>query len=226
MRRTRLSSSRSDRDVPNEIRLVSEHLKCFSAIFMSADAVAVRLEEGLRAYGQVERVSLTGLASSVAYLLPLKSFPTRYVVLGTEEFAFLLCDMQGSNCHVNAFAISRSTGCRALCLVLQEERREFVLYEHGEKLREVQSSLDGDRWYYREEGAPQPFENPDEYRVKRQRDRLRPAVLRQYFLKYAGFSVPDWSNVRITHSFGLQRSLHELRIPVVQFRTVMDVELS
>src|SRR4030095_14277743 len=98
--------------------------------------------------------------------------------------------MHRENCSVEAYAISRATGCNAIGLFLQENRRELHIFEEGRALREVQSLFDGDRWYYRETGPLQPFEDIAEYTRKKKRDRLQVNTLRGYFETYTGLMMP------------------------------------
>jgi hypothetical protein len=210
---------------PQETQLLSEHLKAFSAVNVDAAVASNCLEMAFRTYGPVTRTSFGTLRDGINYILPVKSLITRLLVLEIHDWSLLISDMRGESCHVDAYAVSRSTGCKALGLVLQDQRRELHVYEEGANVREVQSLCDGDRWYYREQGQLQVFEDPCEYRGKKQRQRLRVEALRNYFKLYTGFEVPDWPHVNFARAIGLQRSTHEVRNPIKEFKTSFDVQI-
>lgn len=199
------------------------HLKGFSAVNLNAENTADALEERLRKYGTVGRSSFSKLSDALNYVVPVKSFTTRFLVLGLSEWSIILCDMRGENCYVDAYAISRVRHCRGIGLFLRDERRELHLFEEGKKVRQVQSLRDGDAWYYREEGALQKFEDPNEYlRIKKQ-DRLSVDATRRYFEAYTTLAVPDWKNLKFANMLGLERNTKDLRVPITEFETIMDI---
>ena len=200
-----------------------EHLNGFSAVNLDAEAATVALQENLRQFGPVRRSSFASFREALDYLIPLKSFTTRYLVLGQAEWSIVLTDMRGENCYVEAYAISRATFRNAMGLFLHQERREFQLFENGQKVREIQSLWDGDRWYYREEGSLQPFEDPQECLRRKKQERLSVQALRRYFQIYTGQIVPDWINSNFTPIFGLERSTKDLRVQLCEFETEQDL---
>lgn len=183
---------------------LKEHMKGFSAVNLSAEAAAVALEENLLRYGQVRSSHFPTFGEAINYLLPLKSFTTRFLMLGHGSWTFLITDMRGENCHVDAYTISRTTLCKAIGLFLQEERRELHVFVRGDNVRQVQSLRDGDRWYYREAGQLQMFEDSSEYLPKKKIDRLGVATLERYFQKNTGFKIPDWKKARFISILGLE----------------------
>jgi hypothetical protein len=219
MPKTRLSRFLNEQMTQQAISIM-DHLKGFSAININADAATTALQEVLLRFGPVSKSRLTIFQDVIEFLMPIKSFTTRYVVIGLGEWSVLLTDMRGENCYVDAFAISRSTRCSAIGLFLQQERRELQVFENGCKVRQVQSLIDGNKWYFREEGVLQPFEDAEECLRKRKQDRLSIVALRQYFLTYTGLTIPDWKNTDFTHIFALTRSTKGLRVPVSVFETV------
>lgn len=199
---------------------VMEHLKGFSAVNLDADAAAAALEETLQQFGPVGQSRLATFQDALEYLLPIKSFTTRYVVMGLGEWSILLTDMRGANCYVEAFAISRARHCKAIGLFLQQKRRELHVFENERKVRQVQSLSDGNRWYFREEGVLQPFEDAEECVRRKKQDRLSAEALRHYFQTYTDLTIPDWKNTSFTHIFGLARCTKGLRVAVSEFETV------
>lgn len=202
---------------------LTEHLKGFSAVNLNADAAAVALQENLRQLGPVRQSHFANLPDALNYLLPIKSFTTRYLVLGLGDWSLILTDMRGANCYVEAYAISRRRLRNAIGVFLQQERREFQLCEDGRKVRQVQSLRDGERWYYREEGPLQAFEEPEECLRKKKQDRLSVDALQHYFQIYTGLNVPNWKNTRFTPIIGLERSTKDLRVQLSEFETVEDL---
>ena len=144
-------------------------------------------------------------------------------MLGIDSWLIILTDMRGANCYVEGYAVSRVTHCKSIGVSLLDERREFHLFEREEKLRQVQSLRDGNRWYFREEGTLQRFEEPAEYRRQRKQDRLSVTTLTRYFEGYTGFKVPDWKHGAFSDLIGLERSIKDAKAPVQTFESVNDI---
>lgn len=202
---------------------LKEQLQGFSAVNVGAESTATALEERLRRFGPVSRSEFPTFRQALDYLLPIKSFTTRFLILGVDSWSIILTDMKGENCYVDAYSVSRTTQCNAIGLSLLQERRELHVFERGKKVRQVQSLRDGDRWYFREEGVLQPFEDPAEYRRKRKGDRLSVSALVGYFESYTGFKIPHWENSGFKNIYGLERSTKDTRAPVLHFMTINDV---
>ena len=202
---------------------LKEQLNAFSAVNAPADLTTIHLETSLKRFGPVTRNTFETFKDALAYLLPIKSFTTRYVILGLDGWSLIVTDMRGAICYVEAYGISRIAGYRAIGVVLNEQRRELHVFEGGKKLRQVQSERDGDRWYFREEGALLTFEDPEEYTRKQQQDRLRVSAVIKYFRNYTGLDVPDWSQTKFTKFWGLERSTKDLLVPIIQFDTRFDL---
>lgn len=79
-------------------------------------------------------------------------------------------------------------------------------------------------WYYREEGLMQYWEDPDEYTRKIKRKRLSVTAIERYFQTYAGFNIPSWASVQFDQIVGLERSVHELQVPITHFDTAWDIK--
>jgi hypothetical protein len=98
--------------------------------------------------------------------------------------------MKDENCYVDAFG-QPSNKLQRYWIRIQENRRELQVFEQGSKVRQVQSLLDVDTWYYREEGTMQPWEGPAEYMARSKRKRLSVNALRRYFETFTAFKVPS-----------------------------------
>jgi hypothetical protein len=202
---------------------VSEHLKSFSAVNVSAEVAARALGESLERFGPVRRAQFSTTEEGLDYLLPIKSFTTRFLVLGSGPWSLLVSDMKGENCYVDAYAISRTTLCRSISVSLLQDRRELHLFEGGRRLRQVQSLCDGERWYYREEGLLQPFEDAAECVTRKKSDRLSVDALQRYFNVYTGIGLRNWNNTPFTPLIGLQRSLKDVQVQISEFETLKDI---
>lgn len=200
-----------------------EQLRGFTAVELPLADAAGLLSQNLQRFGPVVSEPLMGVHAALAYLNPLKSFTTRFVVMECGQWVVILTDMKGSYCSTYGYALSRATGCKAFGLVALPERREIQIFSQGEKLREVDSSLDFDYWYYREVGEMQWFEDDSEYTKRRKRDRLSETAVVRYFERYTGMPFPDWQTFSSCHAVGLERSLKDLQVPVSLYET--DVQM-
>jgi len=202
--------------------LVSEHLKGFSAVELTAREALPHLVAFLSQFGPTKTASLASLPDAMRYLFPVKSFPTRYLILGLGQWSLLLEDLRDASSYVEAYALSRATKCRGLGIIFRETEREIQLFEEGVQIREIQSCSDGDRWYYREAGPLQPFEELVQTNFRRKKDRLSAAAVRKYFESYTGLQVPDWKKLIVTEIFGIERSTKDLEVPLIEFSTIHD----
>lgn len=202
---------------------ISEQLKGFSAVNVAADIAVAAMEESLHKFGLVQQVRFEAFREGLNYLKPLKSFTVRFLVLGFDGWSLLVSDMRNADCYVDAYTISRATLCNAIGVTLRSEHRELHLFEAGKEVREIQSLSDGDRWYYREDGALQPFEDLEECTRRKKRDRLSVQALQRYFQTYTGMAVPDWKRTEFTAVYGLERSVHEARVPITIYETINDL---
>jgi len=201
---------------------IKAQLRNFSAVNARFDVAEAALEKSLRSFGRVDRVECSNFNDALRYLLPVKSLATRFLILGLDGWSLLLADMRGENCYVDAFAISRATLCNAISLSIEPERRELYVFEEEQKLRVVQSLSDGKRWYYREEGLLQPFEESEECSRRPKSSRLQPQALERYFTRYTGLEIPRWKNEQYDRIIGLERSTRGLTQPVRHFDTADD----
>jgi hypothetical protein len=196
-----------------------DQLKGFTVVNLPLAQVGTLFAEHLKTYGPVTACKLQGIHEVIGFLSPLKSFTTRFAAIQLDGWTCLLSDMEGAHCYTQGYALSRKTGCRAFGVVMLPERRELQVFEHGKEVREVQSLLDSDRWYFRESGEIQAFEANEEYAKRRKRDRLSVAALEGYFKTYTGLSVPDWKSLVTNEAVGLERSNKDARVPLIKYPT-------
>lgn len=200
-----------------------EHVRGFSTVNLDASSATGFLAKYLHQYGCVEQQRFSSLDLALGYIIPLKSFATRFLILGLNGMSVIVSDMKSDNAYVDAYAICRLANCDGIGVFSQSERRELFVCKRGKKVRQVQSLQDGDKWYFREEGPLQIFEDAQEYRRKRKRERLSIKALAMYYQSFTGFAMPDWKNQMFSEMFGLERSTKELKVPLVRFETMHDV---
>jgi hypothetical protein len=201
----------------------SEHLKGFSAVKLPSSKTMNSMEVWLSQFGPVKQSEFRILSDAFDYLFPVKTFTTRFLIIGLSKWSLLLADMREQNCYVDAYAISRATRCDAIGVTFRELSREMHIFEDGKHIRQLESADDGDRWYYWDTSPLQPFENVEETRRKRKKDRLSVSAVQQYFEAYTGLKIPDWKTLKPDLIYGLERSLHEILEPVRPFETIRDV---
>jgi hypothetical protein len=204
-----------------ERALWSEQLAGFTLVELPLPEAARAMERALARFGPVSTIPLVGIKGVIDYLSPLTTFTTRHAAIALEGWTALLTDMRGENCHVDGFALSRATSCRALGVTLCDERREMYVYEEGHLVREVLSLLDGSDWYFREVGTALPFES--EPRSRRKDQRLSLASLQQYMASFTGMAPPVWRLQRQNPAIGLSRTVVDVRVSIRRFSTIDDV---
>jgi hypothetical protein len=202
---------------------MQEQLKGFTAVELSIASAKAALTDNLKRFGPVSGVSLEGIEAVIEFLAPLKSFTTRYAGIEVGTWCYLLTDMKGENCYVDGYALSRLTGCRAIGITMLPERRELQVFESGKPVREVLSLLDVDRWYFRESGNLQSFEDATENTKHRKKYRLSVAALMRYFERYTHHSVPDWKSLTLNTAIGLERSIKDVQVEIIRYKTSLDL---
>jgi hypothetical protein len=204
--------------------LLSDHLKGFSIVRAPAYRVREILKAQLTRFGAVEEVSLSDWASASRFLTPLKSFPTRYLVLGLEAWTIVLNNMRWESSHVDILAVSKSGGCFGVTVYFREDSRQIHLVEKGQAVRSVVCYEDGGKWFFHETGEPAKFEDMDHYSRTRIRERLTPEMVCNYFKAATGISIPlAWKECEFIDLAGLERSTQEVKVPITSWETIIDV---
>lgn len=204
--------------------LLSDHLKGFSIVGAPASQVKELLKAQLMRFGPVEEVALRDWVSASRFLTPLKSFPTRYLVLGLEAWAIVLNDMRWESSHVDILAVTKSVGCFGVTVYFREDSRQIHLVEKGQAVRSVVCYEDGGKWFFQETGKPAQFEDTEHYSRSRIRDRLTPKMVCDYFKAATGISIPlAWKECEFIDLAGLERSTQEVKVPITSWETLVDV---
>lgn len=175
----------------------------------AADALASILAR----YGPLARVPLPEWVAVRAFLLPLKSFPTRYALVPFAGWTAVLSDMRLEMCHVDALGISKQTGSRAVSAYFKETTRHLHLMEGGRSTRDITCYQDDGKWVFFQTGEPASWEDTDAYLRRRVSDRLTPDAVIRYLHAATRVSFPlDWR--RVSEAVGLERSTQDLKVPI------------
>jgi hypothetical protein len=208
--------------IPDVVRW-RDQLACFALAELHLEAAISLLLQDLGRFGPVHSERLTGMAEVIRFLSPVKSFPTRYAAVALGSWTAILADKRGATCDVNAYALSRLSGCRAIAVSALASRRELHVYEGGIAVREIQSLDDGDVWFYSQSGVPLAFESRGDGELRPKSERLRAELVRRYFEAFTQLSFPDWLGLTSAAAAGIARSVHEVKVPIHEFRTIDDL---
>ncbi|MBI4658218.1 MAG: hypothetical protein HY735_05100 [Verrucomicrobia bacterium] len=201
-----------------KVRSLSEHL-CYIALAQVDSASFVQLLEGsFRRFGPVQKAVLPDNESALEFLLPLRSFTTRYLILETNGWCVCISDMIGENCFIDVYALSRQTNCAALAAEFGATQRSFRYLRNGQVQRAVNCYRDGFDWYFDQMGAPLDCEAVDRYHRQDRAERLTPDLVVHYLSRCSDIAFPlDVRHTQFSSIHGVQRSLDSLRAPLEQF---------
>jgi hypothetical protein len=170
----------------------------------------------------VERYEFRGWGPIRDFLLPLKSFTTRFALMAAGAWTIIVNDMYGEISLVDVMGISRASGCRAVGAYFRDESRQWHVVTNGELVRSVLCYLEGEKWVFQQTGEPRPWEDIRTYQKRRIRDRLTCDLVCKYVEKVTGMTCPPkWSTTLV--SVGLERSTKDLVVPVRLWEVDVDV---
>lgn len=200
------------------VRSLSEHL-CYIALAKSEVSACVQLLEGsFRRFGPVEKIVISDHGTALKFLLPLKSFTTRYLVFELNGWCLCVTDMIGESCFVDVYALSRKTLCLAVAAEFGATQRSFRFIQSGEVKRSIDCYRDGEDWFFDEMGARLEFESAERYSRPDRSERLTPDLVAHYLRQCSEIPFPlDLRNTAFASIHGIQRSLDRLRVPLEQF---------
>lgn len=200
------------------VRSLSEHF-CFVALAKEEISSCVSLfESSFKRFGPVEKLAIADHGAALKFLLPLKSFTTRYLIFEIHGWCLCVSDMIGESCFVDVYALSRKTQCKALAAEFGATQRSFRFIEGGEVKRALSCYRDGDDWFFDQMGAPLDFESVERYSRLDRSERLTPDLVTHYLSQCTEIAFPlDLRTVALASIHGVQRSLDRLRVPLEQF---------
>lgn len=202
---------------------LAEHLKGIALVNLPAVETAEALRENLRRFGPVKLTTYRNFESALNFLLPLKSFVTRYLVLEIRDWSMVICDMNGESCFVNALAVSRMKSCIGIAGYFKETSRQFNFIRNGKEDRAVVCYWDG-RWFFHQQGEPHSFESISDYHARRKQDRLKPDRVIEYIGRATGMSMPtSWRTAPFAEIYGIERSIQDVRVPIIRYKTEADI---
>ena len=207
----------------SESYYLSEKFKCFCIARVRARHALEHVEKRLSEYGPTSVARFHSFVEARRFLMPLRSFPVRTVLLGYGSWTVLITNDRNDNSNTDAFLLSQSAGCDALSVSMQLYRREFAVHEGGVTLREIQSLWDGDRWYFRQSGRPLSFEDRSECFRSKATERLGVSAVLRYFQSYTKVAIPEWTEGTFDQMFGIERSTAEFKVPIIDFDTKDDL---
>ncbi|MBM3837321.1 MAG: hypothetical protein FJ398_05035 [Verrucomicrobia bacterium] len=201
-----------------KVRSLSEHL-CYIALAKSDVSACVQLLEGsFQRFGPVEKTLMSDRGAALKFLLPLKSFTTRYLVFELNGWCLCVTDMIGENCFVDVYALSRKTRCPAMAAEFGATQRSFRFMEGGEVKRSIDCYRDGSDWFFEEMGARLDFESAEHYSRPDRSERLTPDLVTRYLSQCSEIPFPlDVRKTAFASIHGIQRCLDRLRVPLEQF---------
>jgi len=202
----------------------SSHMCGFCAAETTVSVAADAVEASLRRFGQVERGRLNDFDDALGWLLPLASFPTRYLLVPLSGWTILLRNGRNTAADDQLLSVSRDASCRAAYGSWAPEGCVWQVAELGREIRSVACYRDGERWVFHQQGAPLPFEHRNLYENKRRKDRLPPAVVQEYLQQMLMVPIPpDWRCLISQETVCLERSMAELRVPIEEYAVELDL---
>lgn len=175
-------------------------------------------------FGPVSRECRRGVDDVLGWLLPLASFPSRYVLLPWANWTVLFGNglyLPAASLHV---PMSRAARCRVVHGRWAAGGTLFRLVDGERDVRAITCYKDLDRWFWHQEGEPFEFEKLELYAKRRKRDRLPPEVVHEYLGALMGVqSPPDWRELFSGEAECLERSTHQLQGGVEEYETIIDI---
>lgn len=203
---------------------LSEHFQCGSFVRADVAAVATALASEMSRFGPIETTAVSDTEEVLAFLLPATSFSSRYAVLKVGAWAAIAVNGFGNDVHSESLNLARRLGCRRAFGRWKESGRSFEVSDETGQQRCISLIDEGSRWSFFASGDPLPFEAVARCNDHRKRDRLSPAMVLKYLevVTDGGFSG-DWRPLLAGGGMGIVRSTHEVRVPIHEFETVVDI---
>lgn len=206
--------------------LLSEHLQVYHVMKSPEEAVAATLVKQLSRFGSVQKQEFSDFRKALEYILPIKSFVTRYLTVQLGEWSLLTCDMRLSDCDSHIVGLSQHLKCEAISAVGHNRGRQFNYYVDGSNRRVIHCYEDGNRWVFFQEGSPLECEQGSNYTLRRKPDRFKPEHVWQCMNHVTGIAFPiNWVELRNRPATTLERSLQDLKVSVQLYETKRDVTL-
>jgi hypothetical protein len=203
---------------------LSTHFRAFCAVETTVDQAADGLDASLRRFGPVKRGRCEGFDEVLRCLLPLASFPSRYLLLPCSGWTVLVHNGRSIAADDQLLSVSKAAACRGTYGSWADEGCVWQVVDQGCESRSVTCYLDGDRWVFHQQGAPLPFEKQALYGKRRKKDRLPPEVVQEYLARLVDVAFPaDWRSLMSQEAVVLERSTDEVRVPIEEYAVEVDL---
>lgn len=203
---------------------LSAHFRGLCAVETPVGVAADGLERWLRRYGDVRRARCTGFHEGLRHLLPLASFPSRYLLVPFSSWTAVLNNGRNTAADEQLLPLTKTVGCRGTYGSWSEEGCVWQVVDRGQEQRSVVCYLDGDTWVFHEKGDPLGFEILDLYTGHRKRDRLTRDAVQKYLATLVDVSFPlDWRTLMSGETVCLERSTEEVRVPIEEYSVRVDL---
>lgn len=210
----------------DQVQRLSDHLLGYSAVQTDLDTAATALMAFKRRYGPVEIVHTKGIEETLKFITPIKSFTTKFALIENGSWTLIFNDMMGQTGGVDAYAICRSSNCHAIAINQRQFHRELHYFRPEGVIRRVEVFFEGGRWIMQQDGELQEWEDAKWYKRNNISRKLTPDDVTSAFNRVTGHPPPAWGRFQSNSGIGLLRSTHEVRVPIVTYKTVNDVNLS
>lgn len=207
----------------DQVQRLSAHLLGCSAVQTDLDTAATALAAFKSRYGPVDIVRTKGIEDTLKFIAPIKSFTTKFALIENGGWTLVFNDMMGQTGGVDAYAICRASNCNAIAINRRQFHRELHLFRPEGVIRRVEVFFEGGRWNMQQDGELQDCEDAAWYKRNKISRKLTPDDVASAFSRVTGCPPPDWRHFQSNPGIGLLRSTHEVRVPIVAYQTVNDV---
>ena len=128
--------------------------------------------------------------AALAWLLPLTSFPSRYLVVSLQDWTLVLQNGRSTAPDDLLLPISKITGSLGVFGRWSDRGRILEVVDGGSVIRAVRCYPDGGRWVFHQVGTPLPYEESSSYTRRRKKDRLTGDDVQQILTKMLGADIP------------------------------------
>lgn len=203
---------------------LSSHFRALCAVETTVEQASEGLDTFLRRFGPVKRARSEGFDDALGWLLPLASFASRYLLVPCSGWTAVLHNGRSTAADHLLFPLTSASECRGMHASWEPGGCIWHVAERGRWTRSVLCYWDSDEWVFHQEGAPLPFEKTGLYENRRKKDRLPPEVVQDYVGQLVQVTVPpDWRALLSQESVCLERSTHELQVPIEQYTVEVDL---
>lgn len=203
---------------------LSRHFDALCAFEASVAEVASGLGQFLERFGPTSSTSLYGFDESIRWLLPLASFPSRYLLLPSGAWTVLVQNGRSTAPEDLLTVSSKATGTRGVLGSWSNLGRMWHVADAGRLVRAVACYPDGGQWTFHQQGTELPEEQTTSYSRRLKKDRLGPEDVQENLRSLMGVEVPPpWRALMSRHVVGIERSKHEVDVDIEHYEVDVDL---